>query len=68
MFHVCCTFCCVLGSKADRRTNYVSFRPTYWDPGKTDKRFVTPHIGIQVRKTDGQTLFHFTPTNWIDVR
>ena len=35
----------ILGSKQDRRTNYVSFYPWYWDR----------------RQTDGQTLYNFTP-------
>ena len=37
------------------RTNYVSFRSLYWNPNKTDGQTTvhfTPHIGIQVRRTD----------------
>ena len=60
--------------KTDRRTNYVPFHSSYWNPSKTDelifisslitsfkanRRTTTLHfiplIGIQVRRTDGQT-------------
>ena len=49
--------------RPDRRTNYVSFNPSYWNQSKTDGQTTfdfIPHIGIYKQK-DRQTTFHFTP-------
>ena len=60
----------ILESKQDKRTNYVTFYPSYLDKSKTDgQTFLIPHIGVHVRRqTDGQTMDHFTPHVAIQVR
>ena len=48
----------------DRRTNRVSFYPSFWNTSKIYgqiKNHFTPYIGIYARQTDGKTTFHFTP-------
>ena len=44
----------ILESTYDRRTNYVAFHPSYWNPCMTDGWILhfTTHIGINVRQTD----------------
>ena len=61
----------ILESKHDRRTNYVSFHPLFWDPSKTNTRtgYVWFHPSFwRFRKTDGQITFHFNLLIGIQVR
>ena len=57
---------------AYKSVNKVSLHPSYWILHKTDIHtntfHLSPRIGINTRKTDGQTTFHFTPQDGIHVR
>ena len=61
----------ILESKHDRRKNYVSFHPLFWDQSKTDTRtgYVWFHPSFwRFKKTDGQITFHFTLLVGIQVK
>ena len=48
--------------KSDGRTNYAPFHLPIWiNARQTDGQIYIPHVGIQVRQTDVQSMCHFTP-------